>query len=394
MKFLTFFGSDSSQAMRQVSEELGDDASILSCRRVKGGVELIVSVDDSAVSASPKAQSEPTPKYSAASPAPVRRPTLETVASQSSELLQLKKELHATRSMLEDGIKDQDWVIQSAKNPSSSIALQICEALDVDVRLATALANRIPAGESPEVQREMLRSLLRRQLKTLPTPREGVTALVGPPGAGKTSTIAKIAAEFIRTGRRDDIALITTDNTRIAAQEQLRVYGDIFQIPVHAANSADEAARLLKILGSKQYVLLDTAGIGFRDSEGLDNLGSFIASLPDIDVFLTLPADREAYVIEEIIEAYSQLPISGVIATHLDEAVRIGALVSMLIKNQLPTVWLSDGAKVPGDLHAASPADLINRTFLLAREFKKRQRSSALDRSNKAARQPIRGQRA
>lgn len=394
MRFVTYFGTDSSQAMRRVSEELGDEASILSCRRVEGGVELIVSVEGDGPQNTSSAAFKAVPGQKPASQVSPRASRLETAASQSHDLLQLKRGLHESRSTLERGMKEQHWLIESAKNPSQGIALQICDALDIDPRLAAALANKIPAGEPSEVQREMLRSLLRRQLKVLPTPREGVTALVGPPGAGKTSTIAKIAAEFIRTGRRDGIALITTDNTRIAAQEQLRVYGDIFQIPVHAANSAHEAARLLEILGSKQYVLLDTAGIGFRDHEGLDNLDSLIASLPDLDVFLTLPADREAYVLDEIIEAYSQLPITGVIATHLDEAVRIGGLISMLIKRRLPSVWLSDGAKVPGDLKAASAADLVNRAFLLAREFKKRQRSSALERSNKTTAHNIRGHRA
>ena len=386
MKFMTFFGTDSSQAMRRVSEELGDDASILSCRRVDGGVELIVSMEGEI----PANAAQSPARTAKAAP----RPALHTASSQSEELRQLKRELGVSRRQLEREMNSHDWAVENAKNPSQAIALQICEALDIDPRLAAALAKKIPGSESSEVQREMLRSLLRRQLRILPTPREGVTALVGPPGAGKTSTIAKIAAEFVRTGRRDDIALVTTDNTRIAAQEQLRVYGDIFQIPVHTANTADEAARVLQILGNKQYVLLDTAGIGFRDSEGLDNLNSLIASLPDIDVLLTLPADREAFVLEEIIEAYSQLPITGAIATHLDEAVRIGGLISMLIKKRLPTVWVSDGPQVPGDLAPAVAADIVNRAFLLAREFKKRKRSGFTDQRGIAAAQTIRGQRA
>lgn len=384
MKFMTFFGADSSQAMRRVSEELGDDASILSCRRVEGGVELIVSVEGETVA------------KTAAKPAPAapERAALRTASSQSEELLLLKRELQASRRTLEREMKHHDWAAESAKNPSQAIALQICEALDIDPRIAAALARKVPATESSEVQREMLRSLLRRQIRTLPAPREGVTALVGPPGAGKTSAIAKIAADFIRSGRRDDIALVTTDNTRIAAQEQLRVYGDIFQIPVHSASTANEAARILQVLGNKQFVLFDTAGISFRDTDGLDNLNSLIASLPDIDVLLTLPADREAYVLEEIVEAYSQLPITGVIATHLDETVRIGGLISLLIKKRLPTVWLSDGAQVPGNLKLATAADLVNRAFLLAREFKKRQRSNFAEQRSRVPTQALRGQRA
>jgi len=391
MKFMTFFGSDSSQAMRRVSEELGAEASILSCRRVEGGVELIVSVDDSASATLQQADAKPAADVQR--PPGNTRPRLQVASSQSEELRMLKRELDASRRTLEREMNAQDWAVEGVKKPSHSIALQICEALDIAPRIGAALARKVPAKESPDVQREMIRSLLRRQLKSIPTPAEGVTALVGPPGAGKTSTIAKIAAEFVRTGRRNDIALITTDNTRIAAQEQLRVYGDIFQVPVHTANSADEAARILKILGNKQYILLDTAGIGFRDRDGIDSLGSLIASLPDIDVLLTLPADREAYVLEEIIDAYSQLPITGVVATHLDEAVRIGGLISMLIKKRLPTVWISDGAQVPGNLTAATSAALVSQAFSLAREFKKRQRSTVAPQDRDENQTFLRGQR-
>ncbi len=376
MKYMTFFGTDSSQAMRRVTDELGSNASILSCRRVEGGVELIVTVEETQAAAAPTER--------------VLRP----VSEQSEELLQLKQELHHSRQTLEREMHKRHWAAENAKNPSQKIPMQICQALDIEASLASSLMRNIPEDEPPEIQREKTRSILRRQLRTLPTPREGVTALVGPPGAGKTSTIAKIAADYIRSGRREEIALVTSDTTRIAAQEQLRVYGDIFQITVHSANSADEVARLLEILGNKQFVLLDTAGIGFRDQDGLAALQSLIASLPDIDVFLTLPADREAYVLEEIIDSYSQLPITGAIATHLDEAVRIGGLLSVLIKHRLPSVWLCDGDKVPGNIAPATAEALVASAYQMAREFKKKQRSAGLELAGSSTISTLRGQRA
>nr|WP_246386521.1 AAA family ATPase [Litorivivens lipolytica] len=216
--------------------------------------------------------------------------------------------------------------------------------------------------------------MLRRALRTLPVPREGVTALVGPAGAGKTSSIAKITADFVRNGKADDIALITTDTTRIAAEEQLRIYGNIFRVPVHAASNAHEAAHLINMLSNKRYLLIDTEGVGIRDTAGLERLQSLFGALPDMDVFLTLPADRDQHTQWEITQRFRQaLPLNGIVATNLDQCVRLGALMSVLIQSRLPAVWFSDGTRIPGNLKAAESKWIIAEAIRLAREFKRSQ---------------------
>ena len=360
MKVVNILAADSSQALRRVSEEFGPDASILACRRVEGGVELVVSVEESATA-----------------PARPERPILSQAFTQPEVLRDFKRELARSRQLLERGMKSQGWAIAGARNPSRRGALQICQALDIAPDIAAALCRTIPVEESIEVQRGLLRDALRRQIRTLPPPTAGITALVGPTGAGKTSTIAKIAASFVKAGRADDIALVTLDTLRIGAQEQLRVYGDIFRLPVHNAANTDEAARLLDLLADKPLILLDTTGIGFRDREGLQSLGSLFASLPDMDVLLALPADREHHVLEEIVGAYVELPLTGLVPTHLDEAVRIGGLLSTMIRRRLPVVWYCDGSAVPGHLRVADPTALVTKAFAMAREFKTRQRSAA-----------------
>lgn len=362
MKVVNILAADSSQALRKVSEEFGPDASILACRRVEDGVELVVALEESA--AQPR-------------PARSEQPNLSTAFAQPEALRDFKRELAHSRQLLERGMKSQGWAIEGARNPSKRGALQICQALDIAPDIATALCRAISPDESIEVQRDLLRSLLRRQIRTLPPPTAGITALVGPTGAGKTSTIAKIAASYVKAGRADDIALVTLDTLRIGAQEQLRVYGDIFRLPVHNAGNTDEAARLFDLLSDKALILLDTTGVGFRDKQGLESLSSLFASLPDMDVLLALPADREHHVMEEIVGAYAELPLLGLVPTHLDEAVRMGGLLSTMIRHRLPVVWYCDGSAVPGHLRVADSTALVTKAFGMAREFKSKQRSAA-----------------
>lgn len=366
MKVHTFKGADSTQAMRKVKEALGNDVALLSCRRVIDGVELVVGVET------------PVAKPAKAKPAL-------TASTQSNDAARqrLQKELAKARAGMEEVSRSSQWVSERAKNPSGRPVLDFLKTLDLEPRVATALLKRLPADTSPELQQDLVHGLLRKAIRTLPTPAEGVTALVGPPGAGKTTTIAKIAADFVRRDRRDEIALITTDTQRIAAEEQLRIYGNIFQIPVHAAATASEAAELVRMLNHKKYLLIDTAGTGIRDERGMTQLRELFAVLPDIDVFLTLPADREHHVQREIIERFRQLPVNGMIATNLDQALRLGGLLSVLVQSRLPVVWCSNGPQVPGDLKHADAQSLIAEAWRLGREFKRREQGGGRDVYNR-----------
>ena len=360
MKVHTFKGADSTQAMRKVKEALGNDVALLSCRRVNDGVELVVGVETPVVK-------QTTPK-----------PALATSATTNDAARQrLQKELAKARAGMEEVARGSQWVSERAKNPSGRSVLDFMKTLDLEPRIAAALLKRVPDDASPELQQELVHGLLRKAIRTLPIPAEGVTALVGPPGAGKTTMIAKIAADFVRRGKREDIALITTDTQRIAAEEQLRIYGNIFQIPVHAAATASEAAELIRMLNHKKYVLIDTAGIGIRDERGLVQLRDLFSVLPDMDVFLTLPADREHHVQREIVDRFRQLPVNGVIATNLDQALRLGALLSVLVQSRLPAVWVSNGPKVPDDIKRADAQSLVAEAWHLGREFKRRQQGVA-----------------
>ncbi|MEE2653845.1 flagellar biosynthesis protein FlhF [uncultured Spongiibacter sp.] len=394
MNVKKYRAADSEQAMRMIRAAHGPDAVILDCQSVAGGVELVVSWEgEPSLPTATDADKERTAldalrsrREQAESPAPAARQEAVSGASgpqlawsQNDELHDLKQELAAMKSMLMSQLKDNNWQQLTAKQPAKKSSHQMLSAMDIDPSIAESLQRELPSDESEAVQREMLKMLLVRQLPISEPPRTGAICLLGPQGAGKTTTIAKLAAQHVMQHGRDDIAILTTDSGRVGAQEQLRAYGRILQIPVHSADSPQEAARTFRVLQKKSVVLIDTAGLSFRDHEGLDELEKLLAGLGGAHCYLTLPADVEAYVQSEIIDAYSRFNLAGVVISRIDEAMRLGGLLSNLIQHRLPAVWCTNGPKVPQNLCVADAGKLVNMAMKMAMSFTPPARRQAAD---------------
>ncbi len=129
----------------------------------------------------------------------------------------------------------------------------------------------------------------------------GVTAVVGPTGAGKTTTIAKLAARWCMQHGVEDLALVSTDSYRIGARDQLKTYARAIGAPMHAANSGKELARVLQRLKSKKMILIDTAGMGPRDVRLAEQLAALKSGAARARVLLALPAQGEGHALDEIV---------------------------------------------------------------------------------------------
>lgn len=408
MQVKKYQATDTQQAMRLVRAAHGPDAVILDCRSVAGGVEVVVSLDGMletsmpAVPAvsfaalqktrSPDADREPTAldalfkrrnkaeeeiSQHSSLPAPSAvsdsaRPAAvepQMVWSQNEELLTMKQEMTSMKSMLMDQLKGHNWQQASHQTPEHQDLNDFLSAMDIDPALGKRLCAEIPSDESATVQREMLKMLLVKKLAVKTPPSSGAICLLGPQGAGKTTTIAKIAAQYVLTHGRSGIAILTTDAARVGAQEQLRAYGRILQIPVHVASDPDEAIKTYRLLRKKNLVLIDTAGISFRDKQGISELNQLISGMHDVQVFLTLTADSENYVQSEIIDAYSSFNVQGAVLTRIDEAMRLGGAMSNLIQHRLPLVWCANGPRVPQNLSAADAGKLVNMAVRMTKAF-------------------------
>ncbi len=189
----------------------------------------------------------------------------------------------------------------------------------------------------------------------------GVAVLVGPTGVGKTTTIAKLAAQFILKHGPRQVALITTDNFRIAAHDQLNTYGRILDVPVRVANDAEQLRSLINGFADKRLILIDTAGMSPRDQRLAEQINTLQHHDLPIKSYLVMSAATQYKAIREVIDAFQIFQPAAGILTKLDEAVSKGAAVSALIEQRLPLAFVTDGQQVPEDLHSAAARTLIEQ---------------------------------
>lgn len=181
--------------------------------------------------------------------------------------------------------------------------------------------------------------------------RGGRYALVGPTGSGKTMTIGKLAARYVMKYGSDSIALVTTDRYRIAAHEQLKVFGRILNVPVHAVNEHSSLDDILKKLSSKKLVLIDTAGLTHLDSSWSEQLQEIKMAQDNVECYLTVSSVGQYQVMCSSYQHYKIVGLRGAIITKLDEAVSLGEVISFLIDTGLSAAYFTDGQRVPEDIH-------------------------------------------
>jgi flagellar biosynthesis protein FlhF len=186
-------------------------------------------------------------------------------------------------------------------------------------------------------------------------------ALVGPTGVGKTTTLAKIAASYL-SRHSNSIALITIDTYRIAAVEQLKVYGEIMHLPVEVVITPEQLEQAIARHSDKELILIDTAGRSPRDSYCIDELAQFLTPELDIDKHLVLSTGTRENELLDTIERFNTLGISNTIFTKTDECTSLGILLNIQIQNSNPLSYVTNGQRVPEDLLEITPkivAELI-----------------------------------
>ena len=240
------------------------------------------------------------------------------------------------------------------------------ELIDVEVEeeLARDLIDQLKKNESADklqsaaAPRTRLQSMVEGEIHCAPpivaTPgRRRVVALVGPTGVGKTTTIAKLAANFrLRDGIR--MGLVTVDTYRIAAVEQLRTYAEIIDLPMKVVTSPREMRRALDELSGLDLVLIDTAGRSPRDELKIQELKSLLAEAQVDEVHLVLSLVASPKSLQATAEKFAPAGTTAMILTKLDEAVGMGSLLSVARRVPLPVSYLTTGQDVPDDIEHAS----------------------------------------
>ncbi len=289
-------------------------------------------------------------------------PALTVVAADDGEIRQLRHEVAGMRQVIE---REMNRFTDERLRGSAvrATALDLMEEYGFDAGLSRDVAMQIPLETEAHRGRGLMLGLISRKLPIAPVdPLEegGVIALVGPTGAGKTTTIAKLASRFAEKHAPRDVALVTTDTMRVGAREQLYGYGRQLGIAVHEANSGTDLDQLLERLQDYKLVLIDTAGLGPRDRALAAQL-QWLRAARQVRTLLVLPANTSFGDMDEVVRRFGAANLQGLVLSKLDETGRFGNALSVAVDHALPITWVTDGQDVPEDLHRASAANLVLR---------------------------------
>ena len=289
-------------------------------------------------------------------PQPARPPQSSPPVRADANYTAMQRELKDMRQMLESGFAGMTWNDKRVREPLKARVLEELSAMGIAPDVASTLAELTPRRTTLENPSHIPLALLVKHLPVvddLSSVSGGIMAVVGPTGAGKTTTIAKLAARWCMRHGAKDLALVSTDSYRIGARDQLTTYARVLGAPMYAANTGKELAALLERLKSKKLILIDTAGMGTRDARLAGQLAVLKQGAPRARVLLALPAQSEGHALEEIVQAFAPLNPVACILTKVDEAASLGAVISTTLRHRLKIAYVCDGQRVPEDMHAA-----------------------------------------
>lgn len=313
------------------------------------------------VSESPVPPKPPTPSVATARYVPSSDPTL--AIQQRLDMLQ-KMLTDLGRQNRGKGAADIPAELFSSFTQLIDAEVDEDVARDVVLRLRSLLSTT--QRKSPEAVQAVLAAQIEKELRvgTPITPQRGrrkVIALVGPTGVGKTTTIAKLAANFrLRDGAK--LGLITVDTYRVAAVEQLRTYAEIMDLPMKVVTSPQEMRRALDELTGLDLVLIDTAGRSPKDELKLQELKAVLAEARPDEVHLVMSLASGSRVLQTTAAQFQPAGVTSLILTKLDEASGPGSLLNVARSVPVPVSYLTTGQDVPADIepaHAARMARLI-----------------------------------
>ncbi len=382
MKIKRFQAADVRQAIKEVRDVLGPDAVILSNNRVDGGVEIVAATDYD--EAQFNRQSHIRQEEPAQAPRVEINPIAESVPraapqtqapqniwSQEPTLIQMRKEISGLKDMLQNQLSDLAWKDMEHNSPIQVQLLQRYLKMGIQVDLAKKFTAQAQGADDLELA---WHQSLGRLAAEIPLDdddiitRGGIYALVGPTGVGKTTTVAKIAARCALKHGAKNVALITTDCYRIGGQEQLRTYARILGVPVRVAKTHEDLAAALNDLLDRRFILIDTAGMNQRDIKLAEKFSVLKQQSPKIKNYLTISATTQASGLNDIINTFSHLDLSGCILTKTDETSSLGGAISALIRHKLPLAYICNGQQVPEDFSLARPNTLVKQASELMNE--------------------------
>jgi flagellar biosynthesis protein FlhF len=377
MEIKTYRAPSMQEALAMVRQELGPEAAVLHTREVNGSrllrwipglrkIEVTASRD---VNVAPRLPQRPEKVGWA-------MPTREATSVGTAHSTPVDRARRDLADELKTQLSDlQAQVAALCERTKSSGRAEVPQELfqvytdlieaDIAEGLARELVERLrtsaPRQElaDPEFAKARLAGMIEAEIAVagpirITAGRRRVAALVGPTGVGKTTTIAKLAANFrLREKRR--VGLITVDTYRVAAVEQLRTYADIIDLPMQVVSTPREMREAVARMADLDLILMDTAGRSPRDEVKLNELKLFLNEAQADEVHLVLSSVAGAATLERTAGKFADIGTTALVLTKLDEATGLGNLLPLLRGSRLPLSYVTNGQNVPDDIAPAQP---------------------------------------
>lgn len=322
-----------------------------------------------------------------AQPASAPAPAVSPVAAQDP-IEQMRAEIQALRAMMQQNVASAPVApaapVEAVPAPRACHPLtrqRLQERLE-DLGLSSVLAGRYAEHHAHGRLDEGWKSALKDLAGDLQAEagewvdQGGIIALVGPTGAGKTTTIGKLAARYVLRHGADSLALVTTDRYRIAGHEQLCVFGRILGVPVRIVDEQNPLDSILDSLADKHLVLIDTAGLTAADKSWEEQCRELRRSRHPLKPYLVVSATSQPRIMKSTWHAYRAIGLSGCVLTKLDEALSLGEVLGFAVESDLALAYVTDGQRIPQDIHPAAPVALVKRAVTQLRQLDEQRRES------------------
>ncbi len=286
---------------------------------------------------------------------------------------EVKDELKNLRDLMQSQLNVLEWDRYSQRHPVRSVLLNLMTELGLGADICESLLDQLgQLNSDPHKVWQQALALLARAIPIADNDvlsEGGRIALVGSTGVGKTTTIAKLAARFAHTHGKQSVALVTTDNFRIGAHEQLQHFARMLEIPLLTANTSEELTDRLKMLADKKLVLIDTAGMSQTDVRLSEQFHKLQHGSPEIRPYLVLSANTQLAALNETIKNFNKAKLAGAIITKIDESASLGGIITAAIRHNLPLSYCGTGQRVPEDLQQAKTHRLVSKAVTLMQHY-------------------------
>jgi flagellar biosynthesis protein FlhF len=355
MKIKSYFASSVEQAIQEARQELGTDAMLITSRRSSpetrslGAYEVVFGLD------TPSAR--PRPRVPA--------------ADLSGELQHLRAQLQEIKSTLQ-GARPSESPSSEAEElfeelVSNDLARNLArETVSAAVRLREQLSS--DQTTSPWPLRAYVAELISKKLRFAPpfhhpSPDAAqVVVFAGPPGAGKTTTLIKIAIREC-LAQRQSVRILSVDPYRVAAHEKLRSFAAIIGVGFTAINSVQEFSAAVEESRNKSVVLVDTPGYSPTELDGAKEIAICLERVPNKRIHLVLPASTKRLDLTRSIRDYAAFQPDYLLFTKLDETGSQGAILSAALEADKPLSFFAHGQNIPEDIEPAHARILLASVF-------------------------------